>query len=116
MDGKWEFTDNMSKGGSEKLCLFTWKMKWDGEQTEIMQIGCHRQHQEQRNGPNNKLPVWLGGQQGTTTSVQKTEEEQPVRWYMNKAGLREWEQEIMSTKYTETGWRNGIRTNLNTHG
>lgn len=29
-------------------------------------------HQEQTNCPNNKLPVWQGGQQGTATSVQKT--------------------------------------------
>lgn len=72
--------------------------------------------QEQSNGPNNKLLVWWGKQQGTAISVQKTEEEQQVRWYMDKVGLREWEQEIMSTEYTEIGWINGLGTNFNMHG
>ena len=94
MQGKWKFTARVSKEGSEKWYCFTWKLKWDGEQSEIMQIGCHRwcEHQIQSNGPNSILTAWWGRQQGTAIRVQEQRNDRWegvwVRWIGENEGRR----------------------------
>lgn len=62
--GRVKIKSEGEKKQNEKCYCFTWKMKWDGEQADVMEIGCHRwcEHQRWSNGLSSSIVSWEGGQ------------------------------------------------------